>query len=73
MLERAKAAPFENLPIVELDSRSGFKMERRLPANSGGIIDYLFREFLKAAAFYSWSVALTYLSIFKIEPATRLG
>ena len=73
MLERAKAAPLENLPIFGLDSRSGFKMERRLPANSGGMIDYLLRLFLKAAKFYRWSVALTYLSIFKIEPATRLG
>ena len=74
MLERAEAAPLlEEFPPVWLYSFSAFNMEKRLPANSGGMIDYLLRVLLKAATFYFWSVALTYLSIFKIEPAIMLG
>jgi hypothetical protein len=53
MLERAEAAPLlEEFPPVWLYSFSAFNMEKRLPANSGGMIDYLLRVLLKAATFY---------------------
>ena len=53
MVERAEAAPLlEKSPPVGLYSWSAFKIEKRLPAKSGGMIDYLFRVLLKAATFY---------------------
>jgi len=51
MLDRAEAAPFEDSPLLGFDSWSVFKMEKMLPANSGGMIDYLFRVLLKAVRF----------------------
>jgi hypothetical protein len=51
MVNRAEAAPLEDSPLVGLDYWSFFKREKMLPANSGGMIDYLLRVLLKAVRF----------------------